>query len=350
MSKERFLKAVNLQPVDRVPCNEWIDHPAFVSKLTGIDPFTDPIGAVIKSIRLLEIDWYVSLPRHAYRFDSSGTKKDLGGGHYISEWGFTGSSWTMEHHFHDDEDVLTYNPLELKSAAARQADYGATIAGIKADQALVGENCYISGLYYTTLFQWFILTFGWELFLMTAAAEPERFKQTIARFAELSVEYATYFAQTDLPVFYCHDDLSLTRGLVFAPEWYRANIFPYYERIFEPLKKAGKKVIFVSDGNYSELIDDLIAVGVDGLTVDHFVDIENVLQRYGGKILISGNADITKLTFGTPDDVRRDVARCMAYGRRYPGYVIKVTGDLPHNIPLENIEAYFEACREMGRL
>ena len=46
----------------------------------------------------------------------------------------------------------------------------------------------------------------------------------------------------------------------------------------------------------------------------------------------------------------RDVARCMAYGRKYPGYVIKVTGDLPHNIPLDNIRTYFDTCRELGRL
>jgi uroporphyrinogen-III decarboxylase len=94
----------------------------------------------------------------------------------------------------------------------------------------------------------------------------------------------------------------------------------------------------------------LIAVGVDGLMVDHFNDIEAVLSRYGGRVLVAGNVDIAKLTFGTPQDVWRDVARCMEYGKKYPGYVIKVTGDLPHNIPLENIEAYFDACRELGRL
>lgn len=350
MSKERFLKAVRLERVDRVPCNEWIDHPAFVKKLTGIDPFIDPSLAVIESIRLLDVDWYVGLPKRSFKFEADESKKDLGKGRYVSEWGFTGSGWSMEHAFHSDEDVLAYNPLEKKSYTERQADYAAAIASIKADQALVGESCYISGLYYTTLFQWFILTFGWEMFLLTAAAEPKKFKQTIAWFTELSVEYAAAFAESDLPVFYCHDDLSITRGLVFAPEWYRENIFPNYERIFDPIKKAGKKIVFVSDGNYVELLDDLVAVGVDGVMVDHFVDIEQVLTRYGGKILVAGNADIAKLTFGTPEDIRKDVARCMEYGRKYPGYVIKVTGDLPHNIPLENIEAYFKYCQEYGRL
>ena len=36
MSYDRFIKAVNLQPVDRVPANEWLDHPEFVKELTGI--------------------------------------------------------------------------------------------------------------------------------------------------------------------------------------------------------------------------------------------------------------------------------------------------------------------------
>lgn len=350
MSKERFLRAVNLQKVDRVPCNEWIDHPAFVKKLTGIDPFEDPQGAVVEALRLLDVDWYVGIPKRSHKFSEGETKKDMGRGRYVSEWGFTGSGWAMEHGFSSDEEVLAYNPLERNTPEQRQEQYRAVIEGIRADQALVGDTCYISGLYYTTLFQWFILTFGWEMFLMTAAAEPERFKTTIDRFAALSEEYAAYFATTDMPVFYCHDDLALTRGLVFSPKWYRENIFPHYERIFEPIKRAGKKIIFVSDGNYSSLIDDLIAVGVDGVMVDHFNDIEAILRRYGGKVLVAGNADIAKLTFGTPEDVRRDVARCMEYGRRYPGYVIKVTGDLPHNIPLENIEAYFDACRELGKL
>lgn len=350
MSKQRFLQAVALEPVDRVPCNEWIDHPQFVSKLTGIDPYLDPTGAVAAAIRLLDIDWYVALPHRAHRFAPGESKKDMGNGHYVSEWGFTGSSWVKEHGFNSDEDVLTYNPLAKETPAERQQRYQNVIESIRSDQLLVGDHCYMSGLYYTTLFQWFILTFGWERFLMAAAAEPVLFEAVIERFAELSREYATFFAGTDLPVFYCHDDLALTKGLVFSPDWYRRYLFPHYRQIFEPIKKAGKKIVFVSDGNYTELIDDLIDVGVDGLMVDHFVDIEKVLQRYGGQVMIAGNVDIAKLTFGTPEDVRREVARCMAYGHRYAGYVIKVTGDLPHNIPLANIETYFAACRELGRL
>jgi hypothetical protein len=154
MSRERFLKAVNLQSVDRVPCNEWIDHPEYVRKLTGIDPFEDPSGAVVEAIRLLDIDWYTGIPKRSHRFEAGETKKDLGHGRYVSEWGFTGSGWEREHGFTSDEEVLGYDPLERSTPEMRVAGYRAVVEGIQADQRRVGDACYVSGLYYTTLFQW----------------------------------------------------------------------------------------------------------------------------------------------------------------------------------------------------
>jgi len=256
----------------------------------------------------------------------------------------------MEPPFHSYEDVLAYNPLEKTTVAERRKNYRRTVDGLMAQNAMTGPNTLILPMYYTTLFQSFILTFGWAMFLETAASEPERFKRTIEWFTRISIEYTTYYAKhCALPVFFAHDDLALTRGLVFRPEWYRENIFPYYERIFEPIKKAGKKLLFVSDGNYTDLIDDLVAVGVDGLMIDQYVDLDRLMRRYGGKIAVIGNADVAPLTFGSPGDVRREVRRCMDAGKRYPGYFIRCHGDMPHNIPLANMRAYFEACRELGR-
>ena len=49
---------------------------------------------------------------------------------------------------------------------------------------------------------------------------------------------------------------------------------------------------------------------------------------------IVGNVDTAVLTFGTPDDVRREVARCLEEAKPCAGHFIKAMGDLPHNIPL----------------
>ena len=349
MSRKRVLDAMFLKPVDRVPCQEWVDHPDFIKHITGVDPFEFPTEAVVALLRELDLDWYGGVPKKAVKFEEGESKKDLGEGHYVSQWGFTGSHWSMEPPFHDDEQVLRYNPLEQTTFAERQERHRATVDGIMAQNAMMGDTTLILPTYYTTLFQSFILTFGWMMFLETAAAEPERFKHTVEWFTQISLEYTTYYAEhCDLPVYWSHDDLSITRGLVFNPQWYRENIFPNYERIFEPIKKAGKKVMFVSDGNYTDLVDDLVAVGVDGLVIDQYVSLDWMMKRHGGKIAVIGNADIGPLTFGTPRDVRREVKRCMDQAKRYPGYIIRCHGDMPQNIPLDNIKAYFDACKELG--
>ena len=350
MSKKRALDAMYLRDTDRVPNQEWIDHPAFIKKMTGIDPFEYPTEAVLEILKILDVDWYVGIPEKARKFSEGETSRIEEGIHY-TEWGFTGSQWEDEHVFEDIEEVLDYNPLEdiegkvrISTKEYRQSRINDMVKG----QKLVGDSTLITGLYYTTLFQCFIMAFGWELFLVTARLEPERFKKTIELFTQFSIRNVEEWMKESPEVMFCHDDLSLSRGLVFPKEWYLENIFPNYEKIFEPIKKAGTKIIFVSDGNYSELIGELFAVGVDGLIVDNYVDMETVIEKYGNTKVICGNADSRILTEGTVEDVRCEVKRCMDLGKKYPGYFIRAAGDLPHNIPIENIECYFESCRKFG--
>lgn len=222
---------------------EWIDHPEFIKKLTGLDPFLYPSKAILETIKYLDIDWYIRIPQKAYKFDGTETKKAMNEGQYITEWGFTGSFWEKDFEF-VSEEVLQYNPLDdrkekvrIVSRKYRKESIDVAVNG----QKLAGENALITGLYYTMLFQCFIMAFGWELFLITAASEPEKFKNTIELFAEFSLQNTKEWAQTDLPVFFCHDDLAVSRGLVFPVEWYRKNIIPEYEKILDPIRKVVRR-------------------------------------------------------------------------------------------------------------
>ena len=344
MSKQRILQTIHLLSGNQIAQTETVEHPAFVQKITGIDPFEQPYEAMKSFTAKMDIDWIYGLPRQAVRFAQGESTKDLGHGEYITQWGFTGSHWKPETGFTCEEDVLQFDPFADFSSIEQLHDF--VRQGINqsciADNRAAGEDFVVSGLYYTTLFQWFILTFGWEMFLITAGSEPEQFAHVIRRFADLSVEHAKVWAESELPFFFCHDDLAITRGLVFAKEWYVKYIFPEYERIFHEVKKRGKKIMFVSDGNYTELVDDIFAAGADGIMVDDTLSLPMLLQKYGREKVIVGNANASVLTFGSMDDVRREVRRCTDIGREYPGFVMKCSNDMPENIPLDNIACYFE--------
>jgi uroporphyrinogen-III decarboxylase len=108
-------------------------------------------------------------------------------------------------------------------------------------------------------------------------------------------------------------------------------------------------VAFVSDGDYSPLLNDLADLGFDGFVINANMNLAEIARRIGRDHFLIGNVSTSILTFGTPDDVRREVKRCLDDARPCAGHIIKATADLPHNIPLDNIRAYFRAADELSR-
>jgi hypothetical protein len=300
----------------------------------------------------LDIDWVVDIPKTAVTFEAGQSTIAREDGSKLTEWGCSGSPWEEDYGFRDAEEVLNYRPLEDREGRVRVVGRryrDSRIQGARDSRRLAGDAALISGLYYTTLFQFGIMAFGWEHFLTAAALDPKRFAVVLDQFAEISVENVSEWVNDDYPVFFFHDDLAITRGLVFSPDWYRREIFPRYERILEPARQAEKIIVFVSDGRFEELIPDLIGLGIHGIHIDNSNDLQTVLKRYGKDHSVIGSVDTQILTRGSYEEIKAEVRRCADLGKRYPGYFFKAGGDLPHNIPMANIEAYIQLKRELGR-
>ena len=56
MSRQRALAAINLQPTDRIPRTECVQHPEFERALTGIDPYLHPQKARVAMLQKLDLD------------------------------------------------------------------------------------------------------------------------------------------------------------------------------------------------------------------------------------------------------------------------------------------------------
>jgi len=169
------------------------------------------------------------------------------------------------------------------------------------------------------------------------------------RWADLLMGYVEAWAATDIEVFLTHDDMVWTAGGIFSPEFYRTYVFANYKRYWDCVKDAGKKVLFCSDGNYSQYVDDLAAAGADGFIFEPLTDLELVCRKYGRTHVIVGNADTRILTFGTTGDVVAEVKRCMDLGRDCPGYFFAVGNHIPPNVPIENADACIEAYLSMRK-
>ncbi len=203
---------------------------------------------------------------------------------------------------------------------------------------------------YITLISGFIDLFGWDLLLEAAGDDSKRFGELTNRYADWMMNYMEALSITEnVPVVMIHDDMVWTSGAIFRPEWYRKYVFPNFKRYFSVLRDSGKKIIFTSDGDYSEFIDDVANTGVHGFVLEPMTDMAYIAEKYGKTHVFIGNADTRILLSGSKDAIRTEVERCMSIGKNCPGYFMAVGNHIPPNTPVENALYYNEIYEKLSK-
>ena len=149
------------------------------------------------------------------------------------------------------------------------------------------------------------------------------------------------------------DDLGTQSSLIISPETYRKMIKPRQAELYRHIKdKCGCKILLHSCGAISSIIDDLIEIGVDALNPVQ-VSAEGMEPGYlkksfGDRITFWGGGIDTQqvLSFGTTDDVRREVRKNIELFRDNGGYVFAPVHNIMPGVPVDNILAMYDTYRE----
>lgn len=349
MSFEDGWAAIHLEMPPRVPRTEYSAemHWDLIKAVTGIDVGVDSpeevqTQAAIAFMRAWNYDlvWNTAI----FREEFGALYTDMGHAEYAA--GGVDRRDTVFCPFETPEDVLSFDPWE----AFGERDRGSLIARFEADYH---DKCRkypfavnMTGIY-ITLISGFIDLFGWNMLLLALGTDPERFGALANRYASWMQQYFEALAEADVPVVMVHDDIVWASGPFYQPAWYRQYVFPNYKRYFEPLLNSGKRILFCSDGNIDAFIDDIAATGVHGFVFEPLTDLKYVVERYGQTHVIVGNADTRVLLWGTKDDIRAEVERCLALGKACPGYFLAVGNHIPPNTPVENALFYNEVYERL---
>jgi uroporphyrinogen-III decarboxylase len=202
---------------------------------------------------------------------------------------------------------------------------------------------------YTTCISGLIEMFGWDLLLTAAGYDSEGFGRVTNRYADWMMNFFEALADTDIPVVMVHDDITWTSGAFIHPDWYRRYVFPNYKRYFAPLIESGKKIMYTSDGTYTEFVDDIAACGVHGFVMEPTTDMAAMAEKYGKTHVMVGNADTRILLSGTKADIEAEVKRCMDIGKRCPGFFMAVGNHIPSNTPIDSCLWYNEVYEKMSK-
>ncbi|MCK5738546.1 hypothetical protein KAH55_05170 [bacterium] len=250
--------------------------------------------------------------------------------------------------FTDPEQVLTFDPWEKYGKVDQRKITRFFEKTYRRNCEENPEGINMTGIY-ITLISGLLEILGWDMLLLAAGTDAERFGAVTNRYATWVQQYFDALAAADVPVVMVHDDMVWTAGPFIHPEWYRKYIFPNLKKLLAPLRESGKKIMFTSDGNFNEFIDDIADAGVHGFVMEPLTDMKRIAETYGKTHVFIGNAETRILLFGTKAEIRAEVERCMAIGKKYPGFFMAVGNHIPANTPVENALYYNEAYEELSR-
>ena len=190
---------------------------------------------------------------------------------------------------------------------------------------------------------------GMGNFLVDMYENPEFCHYLSKRYADFYVEdYRRAFEKSGrrIDIFLIYSDLGTQRAPLISGEMLDEFVVPYLRRIADAVHEMGAKFFFHSCGMIEPFIPQLIRAGVDILDplqpCAEEMQPEALQARYGGQICFHGGIDIQSVVIhGTPEDVRREVARYReAFGGR--GYICCPSHLFQVDTPVENLLALYE--------
>lgn len=346
MSYKYGMMALNLEMSDMVPRTEYsvLGHYDLIKRVTGRDPRTD--GDYGEATKVMLKAWDFSLNWNVLVHGDAMGKWRTSMGHAEYADGGSDRNDNVFCPFKDEEEVLNFDPYEKIGAISIEEQKIAFEEHYNSGVNFYSDMVNMTGIYVTCI-SGLIELYGWELLLL-AAADPKRFGEMTNRYCDWMSQYFIALAESDVPVVMLHDDIVWTEGAFIHPDWYRKYVFPNYKKMFRPLIESGKKILFTSDGTYTEFIDDIADCGISGFVLEPTTDMRYIAEKYGRTHSSIGNADTRILLNGTREDRYNEVKRCMDIGRKCPGFIMAVGNSIPANTPVDNCLYYDEFYRKLG--
>lgn len=348
MSYETGISAINLEMPQRIPRSEYSAELYFdlMKRVTGIDVHDDsPIEVKTKAMLAFrkawnyDFNWNIMIDAQ-YAFKDKRTKM----GHAKFTQGGIDYTDDINEIFNTPEEVLAFDPFETFGEIDLDAEARKFEENYKERCRIFPEEVNMTGVYVTCV-SGLIDLLGWDMLLYSAGVDPKGFGEMTNRYSNWIGQYFKALAMSDVPVVMVHDDLVWSAGPFIHPDWYRQYVFPNIKRQMTPLKEAGKKIMFTSDGNFDLFINDVADCGADGFIIEPLTDLSAIAEKYGQTHVIIGNADTRIVMFGSRDEIHAEVKRCMDIGKPCPGFFMAIGNHISPNSSIENL-LYYNECYE----
>ena len=275
---------------------------------------------------------------------------------YTDEWGITWKNTPYATRFGDGfYTEMVGCPL---ADDARIAGYRAPDPdrpGLYADsERMIREfkaEYWIVGATVTTIFETAWALRGYERLLTDFLTDPDLADAVLDIPFRYHLRAAERLVRMGVDMIWIGDDVGGQNNMIMSPETWRRFLKPRMAKFIAAIKAINPslKVAYHSDGWFYPIIEELIEVGVDILNPIQTRSMDPVALKkdFGDRLCFWGSIDEQHtLPFGTPADVRAEVATRLATLGKSGGLIIAPSQHVQLDTPVENFLAMVEAVRE----
>ncbi len=320
-SRERILKAINLEEPDWVPFADYVED-KMRSLLMGRDVFTDLEFAKTMGFDAININHFVApvfckrkvVDSHDYILDGLiKSRKDL--------------------------DLMVFPD---------------PVCGLPYDEAkrVIDENNHaglatyaicrfgISGVNYSM---------GIDALSYAIYEDPVLIEKVMDRYVDWNCRVVEKLNDIGVDFIISYDNIAYNSGPLISPRAFREFFVPGMRTISDRCKMPW---ITHMDGNIMPIMEDILAMGISGLhpIEPGCMDIKAVKETYGDRICLWGNIDLRyTLTRGTPEMVEAEVKQRIEEIAPGGGYILGSSNGLPEYCKIDNIFSMSKALKKYGK-
>jgi uroporphyrinogen decarboxylase len=190
--------------------------------------------------------------------------------------------------------------------------------------------------------------------MLWMAEYPERMGAVISRIGEFCLACAEAgMAAADglLDGFVIWGDVAYKKSTFMSPAYWREHFKPWVARMTGAAHAHGLPVIYHGCGNVQAILEDYIEMGIDAynpLEAKAGLDAVKLRQRYGHRLGLCGNSDITVWESGDRDAVRREVLRKLNAARG-GGYIFQSDHSVSSAVSGHTYDYIVRLVREHGQ-
>ena len=348
-SKQRFLTALAGQQPDQVPLFDFLFSTNLYEHVLGHKPEAYNSEDAIALTSALGLDGVHIAAGAAASFETITPTPDT----IIGEWGTTQKidetvSWPTGGPFaHPVRNRSDWNNYEVPDPYAK-----GRMEPVETAVRLGGEHLAIIGSVSGPYSHGSWIT-GLDAMSLMFYDDPAMAHEILDAIAGWDIAVGQQMVELGVDVLLVAEDMGANQGPLMSMEHFREFVLPYFAKVVSAFRKTGVPVIMHNDGRIWNLLDDLVATGINAyhpIERSAGMDLGIVKQKYGHQICPIGNVDNKKvLREGTVSEVEREVIACLRQAALGGGYILASDHSLNNGQKIENILAMFEAAKKYGR-